>query len=76
MIFGILVVFVVVVLVRTLRFTPKPQPPVSEREVEFDREQAVEALAELVKCKTISYYDHSLEDNAEFEKLISLLPKP
>ena len=75
MIFGILVVFVVVVLVRTLRFTPKPQPPVSEDKVEFDRDGAVNALAELVKCKTVSYNDKTLEDDAEFEKLEALLPR-
>ena len=75
MIFGILAVFVVVVLVRTLRFTPKPQPPVNEEKVEFDRERAVESLAELIKCKTISYNDKELEDEAEFEKLYALLPR-
>ncbi len=75
MIFGIIVAFVVVVLVRTLRFTPKAQPPVSEEKVEFDRDGAVEALAELVKCKTVSYNDPALEDDAEFERLEALLPR-
>ena len=71
---GILAAFIAVVAVRTIRFTPKPQPPVSQEEVSFDRDAAVQALAELVKCKTISYNDHSLEDDLEFDKLISLLP--
>ena len=74
-ILGIFVVFVAVVLIRTLRFTPKAQPPVSEEKVEFDRDGAVNALAELVKCKTVSYNDKTLEDDAEFEKLEALLPR-
>ena len=67
--------FWAVILIRTLRFTPKPQPPVSEETVTYDKDAAISALAQLVQCKTISYSDHSLEDDAEFEKLIALLPK-
>ena len=70
----IVLIFLAVVLVRTLRFTPKVQPVTSAEPVEFDREKAISNLAELVKCRTISYSDHSLEDDAEFEKLIAKLP--
>ena len=72
---ALIAVFLAVVTVRTLRFTPKPQPRLSQEEVSFDRDAAVDALAQLVRCKTVSYNDHSLEDEAEFQKLISLLPK-
>ena len=68
------VLCVAVVAIRTIRFTPKPQPGVSEETFDFDQEAAVDALAQLVRCKTISYNDKTLEDDAEFEKLISLLP--
>jgi len=71
---GILAAFIAVVAVRTIRFTPKPQPQLSEESVNFDKDAAVDALAQLVRCKTISYNDKSLEDDGEFEKLISLLP--
>ena len=71
---ALIVVFLAVVTVRTLRFTPKPQPRLSQEEVSFDRDAAVDALAQLVRCKTVSYNDHSQEDEAEFQKLISLLP--
>ncbi|MGN1015616.1 MAG: M20/M25/M40 family metallo-hydrolase [Faecousia sp.] len=70
----LIVVFLAVVTVRALRFTPKPQPELSQEEVSFDRDAAVDALAQLVRCKTVSYNDHSLEDEGEFQKLISLLP--
>lgn len=66
-IIGIIAAFVAVILVRTLRFTPKPQPEISEEAVSFDKDAAIDALAQLVKCRTISYNDRSLEDNAEFE---------
>ena len=74
-IIGIIAAFVAVVLVRTLRFTPKPQPEISQEAVSFDKDAAIDALAQLVKCKTISYNDRSLEDDAEFEKLYALLPE-
>ena len=72
---GVLAVFVCVILVRTLRFQPKPQPKITREELGFDRDAAVDALAQLVRCKTISYNDKSLEDDREFQKLISLLPQ-
>ena len=71
---GILALFLAVILVRAALFNPKPQPPVSEEAVSFDESKAVEALAELIKCKTISYNDHALEDEGEFRKLIDQLP--
>ena len=69
-----IVIFLAVVLIRTLRFTPTVQPVTESETIEFDRDRAISNLAELIKCKTISYSDHSLEDDAEFEKLISKLP--
>ena len=69
-----IVLFVAIVAIRTLTFKPKAQPEISNEEIVFDRDGAVKVLAELVKCKTISYSDHSLEDDAEFEKLIAKLP--
>ena len=69
------VLFAAVVIVRTLSFKPRPQPPVSEEVFDFDQEKAVDALAQLVRCKTISYNDKALEADEEFEKLISLLPE-
>ena len=74
LILGALAVFVAVIAIRTLRFTPKPQPAISEEAVSFDPQPCVDALQQLVRCKTISYIDSSLEDDAEFEKLIAMLP--
>ena len=70
----LIAVFVAVIAVRTVRFTPKPQPAVSDETFDFEKEAAVDALAQLVRCKTVSYNDKALEDDGEFEKLIGLLP--
>ena len=72
-----LIVFLAVIIIRALAFKPKAQPVADEREpaaVEFDEAAAVESLRRLVRCKTVSYMDPSLEDDAEFEKLIEGLP--
>ena len=72
---GLLVLFLVVIFVRAALFTPPKKIVLPAEEISFDKEAAVDALAQLVRCKTVSYADHSLEDDAEFEKLIDLLPK-
>ena len=74
LILAVLVAFIAVVAIRTIRFRPKPQPEVTKEEIAFDRDATVDSLAQLVRCKTVSYNDHSLEDEGEFQKLISLLP--
>ena len=61
--------------VRTACFRPKPQPEISQEEIAFDKDAAVDALARLVRCKTVSYNDHAMEDEGEFRKLIALLPE-
>ncbi len=71
---AVLGVFLAVVLLRAMAFRPKPQPQVSDEPVEFNRERAVETLAELVKCRTVSYNDPAQEDQAEFDRLIASLP--
>ena len=71
---ALIILFAAVIAVRTVRFTPKPQPAVSDETFDFDKAAAVDALAQLVRCKTVSYNDKALEDDGEFEKLIGLLP--
>ena len=65
-----LIVFLAVIIIRAVAFKPKADSTL----VEFAREAAVDSLRELVICKTVSYMDPALEDDAEFEKLISKLP--
>ena len=69
-----IIIFLAVIIIRALMFSPKPQPKTDDAEVSFDSKRAVNALCELVRCKTVSRGDPSLEDDAEFEKLIDKLP--
>ena len=71
----LLLLLAAVIIIRTLLFVPKKTAPAEEEEVSFDRDESIRALAELVKCKTVSYSDSSLEDDAEFEKLTGKLPE-
>ena len=71
---GLIAGFLAVLVVRALLFRPLPQRQISEEPVSFDKDAAVTALQKLVQCKTISDYDHANEDEAEFQKLIDLLP--
>jgi len=72
---GLIVAFLAVVLIRTALFRPPAEERKTPQPVEFDREGAVEALRELIRCRTVSFYDSSLEDDNEFDKLVNLLPK-
>ncbi|MEE0927631.1 MAG: M20/M25/M40 family metallo-hydrolase [Acutalibacteraceae bacterium] len=71
---GLFAVLLAVLLIRAAAFTPKKGPDVDPQEETFDKEAVINRLAELIKCKTVSYRDPSLEDEAEFKKLIALLP--
>lgn len=72
---AIVAVFLAIILVRAVLFVPKDEPQPSSEAVDFDREAAQAALAALVRCRTVSYADHSLEEDGEFEKLLALLPE-
>ena len=73
-ILGLVALFLAVILIRAACFKPKAQPAVSEETVSFDKDATVRNLQELIRCRTVSYNDHDLEDNGEFDKLIALLP--
>ncbi len=71
---ALIVVLLAVILVRTAGFKPKAEEAVDYCTEEFDKDKVITNLQTLVRCKTISYWDHSLEDDAEFQKLIDALP--
>ena len=70
----VLALFLIFIISRALCFNPKEGIKTIEQEESFNGDKAVESLCELVRCKTISYRDKKLEDNSEFQKLISKLP--
>ena len=71
---GVIALFLAIILLRAALFRPKAEPKVDAAPVSFDGDAAVSALQQLIRCKTVSYYDPTLEDDAEFERLIGLLP--
>lgn len=74
-IIALVVIFLAVLVIRAVAFNPKDNVKVIETEEVFDKTVTVERLRELIQYKTVSYRDESLEDNAEFDKLISALPR-
>ena len=72
---GLLILcFVLILLIRAIRFRPQEEVPVQGAPVSVDQERVVRNLQQLVQCRTVSYEDHSLENEEEFEKLRGLLP--
>jgi len=65
---------IAVLVVRTLRFKPLPSPSVSQTELEIDSEKAAFDLSEMLRCRTVSHADASLDDESEFLKFEMLLP--
>ena len=61
--------------IRALRLKATKIEPKEVSKITFDEEKAIRDLGEIIKCKTVSYIDTSLEDNAEFEKLYAYLEK-
>lgn len=72
---GLLITVILVVLARTLAFRPMPEAQVDSAPEEVDEAKAIADLQALIRCKTVSYRDKSLEDEAEFAKLEALLPQ-
>ena len=64
----------IVLIVRAIAFTPKAQENDAPQPITFDKDRAVDALQQLVRCKTISCSDPTQEDDREFVKLIDMLP--
>jgi len=69
-----LAVLLAVILIRAAMFRPAEEERAMPDPISFDADRAVSHLRSLVMCRTVSYEDHSLEDEAEFEKLRALLP--
>ena len=70
----ILLVFAAVILARTLMFTPPKEETKEFEEIELDGAESIRNLFALIRCRTVSHANPALEDEAEFEKLVGLLP--
>ncbi|HIT29490.1 MAG TPA: M20/M25/M40 family metallo-hydrolase [Candidatus Scatomorpha stercoravium] len=62
-----------VMTVRALKFRPAPELRADPEEVHADYDRVVESLREMIRCRTVSDADPSLEDAAEFDKFRAYL---
>ena len=69
----LLVVFVAILLVRTLLFVPRELPPVQQDTITVDREKIVNDMISMIQCKTVSNRDDALVDWGEYTKFQELL---
>lgn len=69
----LLVVFVAILLVRTLLFVPRELPPVQQDTITMDREKIVNDMISMIQCKTVSNRDDALVDWGEYKKFQELL---
>ena len=70
---GLLVLFLAVIFTRAALFRPRPQPSVDTTEVTVDEAKVTADLADMIRCRTVSYRDHSREEAAEFDRFRALL---
>ncbi len=70
-----LLILTAVLVLRALLFLPKEKEFVKSYSVSVDAESAANSLSEMIRCKTVSNTDRSLEDEAEFKKFKELLPR-
>ncbi len=72
---ALIIIFIAVLFIRAATFKPREGAKVVETEEVFDKTVTIERLQKLIRFKTVSYRDSSLEDDAEFKNLLAALPK-
>ena len=72
-ILALVAVFFAVILARTLAFRPKPEPGTAPLDVQIDEKRAARDMQAIIRMKTVSYLDKSLEDENAFAEFPNLL---
>ncbi len=70
---GLLVIFLAVVLVRAALFKPRREQEITAETIFLNEEKIVADMADMIRCKTVSYREEELIDRREFEKFEALL---
>jgi len=70
---GIVIVFLLVIVIRAIRFKPESMPPVEEKQIEINRNKVISDMVAMIRCKTVSNRDEKLVDREEFRKFEELL---
>ncbi len=69
---ALIVAFFAVIIIRALRFTPKANKADAVAEADVDEQAAIDHLSQMIRCKTVSYYEDERIDKAEFAKFRAL----
>lgn len=67
------IIFIAVILVRTLQFKPAAMEPAQPETVDLDEAKIVVDMADMIRCKTVFYHNEEMVDRAEFAKFEALL---
>lgn len=70
---AVLIALILVVVIRGVMFKPVVAEKYEIEDIQIDENKAINDLAEMIRCKTVSYYDDDKIDKAEFEKFRQLL---
>lgn len=70
---AVLLIFVAVIIVRTLTFKPQAVAPAMPEDILLNRQKIIDDMADMIRCKTVSNRDEALVDRKEFEKFENLL---
>lgn len=68
-----LIALIAVIIAKALMFSPKNTDFAKGEKVEVDTDKAVSNLQKMLRLKTISYTDRSLEDKSQFDAFKNLL---
>lgn len=63
------------IFIKAIAFKAGQQEKVLPFETEINKEQAIQHLREMIRCKTVSYNDISMEEQEEFTKFRRLLQR-
>ncbi len=72
-ILGVFLLFILVLVIRALRFKPEVMSPLAEEPVSLDHDKIVQDMADMIRCATVSHRDEELVDRSEFAKFEALL---
>ena len=72
---AVLLLFIAIILIRAIAFKPKKKEEKIIDSVFVNGDSATNGLSRMIKCKTISHIDPSLDDKSEFERFEKLLPE-
>ena len=67
------IIFISIILIRTIRFKPHPQPEPLTGEIHLNRNKILADMQKMIRCKTVSHMDEKQTDFGEFEKFRRLL---